>query len=731
MRIPVPRPRSLAAQLFAMQAVLIAVVVAGYALFTYVSDRGQAEDAARVQARAVARAVADSPSVREAIGTPNPTTALQPYALRVMADTEVDFVTIMSPQGIRWTHPDKDQIGKHFLGNTDRALKGETFTETYTGTLGASVRAVTPVKDDSGKVIGLVSAGIQVEKISERVQGQLTALLAVAGGALALGAIGTYVVNARLRRHTHGMNAAELSRMHDYHQAALHAVREGLLMLDGQYRVALINDGGRELLGVSPQDSVIGRSVAELGLPAPLTGALLSSEPRVDEVHLTSSRVLVVNTSPVSGGEQRGTVVTLRDVTELQSLMGELDSERGFTQALRSQAHEAANRLHTVVSLIELGRAEQAVDFATAELELAQALTDQVVAAVGEPVLAALLLGKTAQANERGVELVVSEDSRLDDGLLPESLPARDLVTILGNLIDNAVDAAQGSVRARVTVTAYAEGAAGRGLVLRVSDTGAGVDPANAEAVFRRGFSTKPAGPGGRGLGLALVRQAVNRCKGTLTVSEAEGGGAEFEVRLPLGCESGGPEDATALADTTALESATVPEDATAPGNTTVPEDATAPGNTTVPEDATAPGNTTVPEDATAPGNTTVPEDATAPGSTTVPGDTATSKHATAPEDTTTPEHATATESDTIRGDTTTPEHATIPQDTTAPESTTAPGDTTTPKDATTLEGTTIPEDTAAPEHATGPANFTAPKNPKAADSATVPHGATAPGGDV
>ncbi|MFF4056990.1 ATP-binding protein [Streptomyces sp. NPDC001668] len=572
MRIPVPRPRSLAAQLFAMQAVLIAVVVAGYALFTYVSDRAQAEDAARVQAKAVARAVADSPSVREAIGTPDPTARLQPYALRVMADTDVDFVTIMSPRGIRWTHPDEKQIGKHFLGNTERALKGHTFTETYKGTLGYSVRAVTPVEDDKKHVIGLVSAGIQVEKISERVQGQLTALLAVAGSALALGAVGTYVVNARLRRHTHGMNAAELSRMHDYHQAALHAVREGLLMLDGQYRVALINDGGRELLGVSPKDRVIGRSVADLGLPAPLTGALLSSQPRVDEVHLTSTRVLVVNTSPVSGGEQRGTVVTLRDVTELQSLMGELDSERGFTQALRSQAHEAANRLHTVVSLIELGRAEQAVDFATAELELAQALTDQVVAAVGEPVLAALLLGKTAQANERGVELVVSEDSRLDDGLLPDSLPARDLVTILGNLIDNAVDAAQGSVRARVTVTAYAEGSEdaadsegseGPGLVLRVSDTGAGVDPAHVETVFQRGFSTKPAGPGGRGLGLALVRQTVNRCKGTLTVAEAEGGGAEFEVRLPLGSEPRAPGSAaTARVDA----GATVPEGATVPG---------------------------------------------------------------------------------------------------------------------------------------------------------------------
>ncbi|MFF9057979.1 ATP-binding protein [Streptomyces sp. NPDC101213] len=534
MRIPVPRPRSLAGQLFAMQAVLIAVVVAGYALFTYLSDRSQAEEAASRQAAAVARSVADSPSVREAIGTADPTARLQPYALRIMHDTEVDFVTIMNPAGIRWTHPDEEQIGLHFRGNTARALEGETFTETYTGTLGPSVRAVTPVEGDDGRIVGLVSAGIKVEAITKRVQDQVTALFGVAAGALALGAVGTYVVNARLRRHTHGMNAAELSRMHDYHQAALHAVREGLLMLDGQYRVALINDGGRELLGVS--EEVVGRSVADLGLPAPLTGALLSSEPRVDEVHLTADRVVAVNTSPVSGGEHRGTVVTLRDVTELQSLMGELDSERGFTQALRSQAHEAANRLHTVVSLIELGRAEEAVDFATAELELAQALTDQVVAAVSEPVLAALLLGKTAQANERGVELVVSRDSGLDDGLLPESLPARDLVTILGNLIDNAVDAAQGSMRARVTVTACTGHRARDGgeLVLRVADTGAGVDPALAEQVFERGFSTKPSGPGGRGLGLALARQAVHRHGGTLSVAAAEGGGAEFTVRLPL-----------------------------------------------------------------------------------------------------------------------------------------------------------------------------------------------------
>jgi sensor histidine kinase regulating citrate/malate metabolism len=187
------------------------------------------------------------------------------------------------------------------------------------------------------------------------------------------------------------MNAAELTRVHEYHHATLHAVREGLLLLDGTGRVALINDAGRRLLGLAAPGAPepTGRPVAALGLPDGLTRALLGPGRRVDEVHVTDDRVLVVSTSPVTGGERRGTVVTLRDHTELQALAGELDSVRGFAEALRSQAHEAANRLHAVISLVELGRAEEAVEFATAELALSQALTDRVVGAVGDPVPAA------------------------------------------------------------------------------------------------------------------------------------------------------------------------------------------------------------------------------------------------------------------------------------------------------------------------------------------------------
>ncbi|MFF3768876.1 ATP-binding protein [Streptomyces sp. NPDC002232] len=537
MRLPLPRPRSLAGQLFAMQVVLVAVVVAGCAVFAYVTDRAQAEETARRQATATAAAVADSPSVAAAARSADPTATLQPYAESLRRHAGVAFVVIMAPDGTRWTHPEPAQIGRTYLGHIEEARRGRLYSETHLGVLGPSVRTVAPVLDD-GRVVALVSAGITIDEISEQVREQVTALLVMAGAALALGGAGTYVVNARLRRHTHGMNAAELSRMHDYHEAALHAVREGLVMLDGRRRIALMNDGARELLGLD--DAAVGRPAAELGLPAPLTGALLSSEPRVDETHLTADRVLVVNTRPVVGGERRGTVVTLRDRTELQALSGELDSERGFTEALRSQAHEAANRLHTVVSLIEMGRVAEAVEFATAELELAQALTDRVVDAVGEPVLAALLLGKAAQANERGVELVLTEDSRIDDGRVPAALPSRDLVTILGNLIDNAVEAAGGTPHARVTVTVAAPAGGGE-LLLRVGDSGPGVRAADREAVLGRGWTTR--GPG-RGLGLALVGQAVTRASGTLSVTDAAEGGAEFTVRLPLpegeaGAESG------------------------------------------------------------------------------------------------------------------------------------------------------------------------------------------------
>ena len=237
-------------------------------------------------------------------------------------------------------------------------------------------------------------------------------------------------------------------------------------------------------------------------------------------------------------GRELGSVVTLRDHTDLLALSGELDSVRGFAESLRSQAHEAANRLHTVITLIELGQTERALEFATEELREAQSLTDQLTEAVHEPVLAALLLGKAAEANERGVELILAEDLDIPDA----GLDGRDLVTIVGNLIDNAMDAAVASTGPRwVRFGAWGDPDTEE-LLLRVEDSGAGITSPDVARVFDRGWSTKPGrnDTGGRGLGLALARQSAERHGGTIEVIASEAGehttgaGAVFLVRLPL-----------------------------------------------------------------------------------------------------------------------------------------------------------------------------------------------------
>ncbi|WP_405146202.1 sensor histidine kinase [Sphaerisporangium sp. NBC_01403] len=514
---------SLARQMLVLQIVVVGITVAGGTLLAFFHVRQLLDDEAGRTTSAVAISVAASPAVLAALDDPDPSVALQPYAERVRLSAGLDFITIMSREGRRYTHPNRLQIGGRFLGNTAPALAGHTFTETYTGTLGPSVRAVTPVLDAAGDVRALVSAGITIDKISAQLREQIAAAVLTGLLGLTAGTAGTYLVGTRLRRQTHGLRSAELSRIYEHHNAILHAVREGLLLVDGEHRLTLANDGARELLGL-PGDAE-GRHVTELGLPSSLAGLLSSGEDRADEIHLTHDRVLVVSASAVrSGARPLGTVVTLRDHTELQALTGQLDAERGFAESLRSAAHEAANRLHTVVTLVELGRAEQAVSFATAELRAAQQLTDRVVGAVREPVIAALLLGKTADAAERGVELSLSPDSELDD--VP--LDGRDLVTILGNLIDNAAEAAMTAPPpARVRVHLRAEDGT---FLIRVADSGPGVGAETAKDVFRRGWTTKG---DGRGLGLAMTGQAVRRLGGTIEVTHG-GEGAVFTVRLPL-----------------------------------------------------------------------------------------------------------------------------------------------------------------------------------------------------
>jgi two-component system, CitB family, sensor kinase len=518
---------SISKQVLFMQLAMAVLLTTAGITIAIQQARNTDFDHARSETLALAETVAAAPGTAAAVQSGDPTAQLQPIASSIQNSTAVDFIVIMSPAGIRYTHPNPDEIGKHYIGDTAQALAGHPFSEVYTGTLGPSVRSVAPIYSADHKIVGLVSVGITLERVSTIAGRQLPLILAIALGVVGLIGLGSWALSKRLSKQTLGLGPQEITRLYEHHDAVLHAMHEGLVVLDRRRRVLLMNDEALRLLDLDPAEDVGGRTVADLGLDPALAELLESARDAHDETHLAGARVLAVNQSrALRDGRDLGTVVTLRDHTELRALAGELDSARAFADALSASAHEAANRLHTVVTLIELDRPQDAVRFATTELAASQGLIDRLLGAVGDEAVAALLLGKISQAAERGVEISIGEDTAAPD----LAVPNRDLITILGNLIDNAVDAAAATeVPHRVAVSLCA---GGEGVRIRVADSGAGIAPGDADEIFTRGWTTKQ--EAGHGIGLALVRHSVDRNDGTIEIAaDPVLGGAVITVSLP------------------------------------------------------------------------------------------------------------------------------------------------------------------------------------------------------
>lgn len=514
---------SVARQLMLLQAAVLFVLVVLGLVLAVVDARDRVRAEATAQVLAVARTVADVPAVRAGLARPDPATVIQPLAEEIRRDSEVDFVVVMGLDRTRYSHPDPAQLGRPFVGDLGGAPQGQPFTQVYAGTLGPSVRAVVPVREGD-HVVALVAVGLTVDRLDAEFWRRAGAIAAagVLGLVLALGA--AVLIAGRVRRQTYGLDERGLARMYEYHHAVLHAVREGLLLVDADQRVELVNAEARRLLRLS--DDVVGRPVADLGLPAALVRAARGEERGDDDVILVGGNALVVNAAPALWqGRRVGAVVTLRDRTELQAVSGELDAARRLGEVLRSQQHESANRLHTVIQLVEMGMLEEALDFANEELQVAQLVNDQMVAATGSPELTALLLGKSTEAAVHGIALEVTGD--VADDRCP--IGRRDLVTVVGNLVDNAIDAV--APRGIGWIGVHIDWDAER-LVVTVDDDGPGVPEGARGSVLQRGWSTKSGTDGTRGIGLALVRQIAQRSGGGVTIATSPRGGARFVVEL-------------------------------------------------------------------------------------------------------------------------------------------------------------------------------------------------------
>jgi two-component system CitB family sensor kinase len=526
----VSRRFSLAGQFLLFQLAIVLVVVLAVSVASMVQSDLSFTRAEGRRMLAVAETVADTPAVVAGLSDASLSGGIPGAAENVRSQSGTSYVIITGPEGrILWSPYPEDvhdplarlrrQEGPSWVG--EAAHNGDEVVEARVPVLSDGDRGVAV-----GETVGFAVVGQEAPSLLARLEQAAPALLIYVGIAGVLGVFGSLLLSRRVKRQTLGLEPDEITRLVEHREAMLHGLKEAVVGSDRAGVVTLLNDEACRLLGLS--DDAVGRRLDELPLPPVLAEVLGGTSPGRERVVPAAGRVLVLNRMPLEiRGREAGWVTTLRDRTDLVDLQRELDASRGVTDALRAQAHEFTNRLHTIAGLVELQEYDEVVRFVELASRSHHDLVSDVADRIEDPAVAALLIAKASRAGELSVGFTLSPESRLprvDDAL------SADLVTVVGNLVDNALDAlgqSGGEVRVAVQVDEETDA-----VLVRVSDTGPGVDPEIAQRVFVQGFSTKADdGSEPHGWGLALTRLVCERRGGDVAVSND--GGAVFEARLP------------------------------------------------------------------------------------------------------------------------------------------------------------------------------------------------------
>lgn len=522
------RGRSLAGQFLAFQLLVVAVVLVAVAAVSVAQSTREFRDVRGQRMIAVAENIASTPIVRDRYRDPFAASILAPDVDRAVALSGAELAEIIDPSGTVRASSDPQRLGKRIdLGST-RADEGRAWFGDSDVDGAHSLVGQVPILAPDGDVLAIVSVSERYPSLWQLLGGAGERLLIYLGIGAALGLVASWLLSRRIKRHTRGLEVAEIAGLADHREALLHSIREGVVAVNTDGAITVLNDSAQELLGLD--DSAVGRRVDEVGLDPTVAGFLLDGAAGRDEddvIITTRTRVLALNRRAASSQGQRvGTVTTMRDSTELAALQAQLSSHRSVTDTLRAQTHEFANQLHTISGLTQLGEFDAVRDLVGTLTRRRAEINDAVTQHISDPAVAALLIATTSLAAESGVTLTLTGDSHLS--ALDPAL-ATDVITLLGNLVDNAVDVSVGSTAAQVRI--HIDDA--HGLLLTVADSGPGVPQHLRESIFSRGVTSKPDVPGGRGIGLALVRLVAAQHGGTVEISDGTGGGAVFTVRLP------------------------------------------------------------------------------------------------------------------------------------------------------------------------------------------------------
>lgn len=483
----------------------------------------------------IAKVIANSPNVVEEMKTGiYQKNAIQPYVQTLLANTEkVEIIVVADMNGIRYAHPNPERLGQKFVGGDERRVleQGDAYISEAIGTLGRSLRAFVPVYDpETHEQLGFVMTGALSQTISVIKRQRIVTSILVSFIGLFLGMIGALLLANNVKKILLGLEPEEISKLYIEKQGILDAIHEGIIAIDEKENITVMNDSAKSLLGLSDVNT-IGKNVMEVFPTSRLPEVLKTGEGEYDREQVIEDTIIITNRVPIKDGNKTvGAIATFRDKTIITRLAEEVTGVKQIVDSLRANTHEFMNKLHVILGLIEIDELEEAKKYIINVKDNQQQIVSLIMKSIKDPSIVGLLLGKFSRAKELGTNLSISEDSCLDKR--NDRINSNTLVTIIGNLIENAMEAISMSnseeKNVDVRIKEYK-----KEIVIEVKDTGMGIKEKNLPYIFNRGFSTKEHS---RGLGLALVKTAVESLGGHIEVTTTNDE-TRFVVILPKGEE--------------------------------------------------------------------------------------------------------------------------------------------------------------------------------------------------
>jgi len=477
----------------------------------------------------VSKTVSLTTVVHEGLKNKN-STQIQLYAESVRKATGARFVVVGDHEGRRYSHPVPERIGKLMVGGDNpRALeRGEAYVSKAVGTLGPSMRGKVPIFANSGKVIGVVSVGYLQETVESVTEGYLQRVLLWVFGLFLLGGIGTWLIARNVKQSIFGLEPVEIARLFRERNAILDSIREGVVAINDKGQVTMLDHEAAKILKIPPE-SGIGTSIESILPQTRMLEVLKSGEEQFDQEMIIGGIEVIVNRVPIWQNDRvAGVVSSFRRKDEIDRMAQELTQIQEYSEVLRTQTHEYSNKLHTLAGLIQLGSHQEALDLIGRETSGYQELLGTLAETVPEPLLSAIILGKYNRAQELRIIFQLDPESRMID--IPKKINRGKIVTILGNLLENALEAAQENTSGKRTVLLSMTDF-GNDLIFEVEDSGSGIEDESVDLSLQHGFTTKSGT--GRGIGLSLVHENLKYLGGHLTVVRSSLGGMRFTIYIP------------------------------------------------------------------------------------------------------------------------------------------------------------------------------------------------------